>query len=1147
MKIKFLLAASIAGLSAAAILPAPAFAQETTSAITGQVHDDSGNPIAGAKVVVTHVPSGTTSIGNSNASGTYTLRGLRPGGPYTVTVDAPGYALQTVNDVSLTLGEATNVPIEITQTAIVVTASALGANGQLLGSQSSYNSDDIGAVVSARRDVRDIIRRDPMSAYNPNVGGVTIAGGNIRTQRFSVDGLQMQDSFGLNYGGLPSTRGIVSIEAIGQLTVKAAPFDISEGNFQGGAVNVVLKSGTNDIHASAFYSLGGDWGTGNYTRDNQTLPGGTKSVGKTKILDFHNWAYSLSGPLIKDKLFIAGTYEYLSEGAANTYGPTGGSAANSVPNLAQSDIDNVIGVFNSAGYDEYDVGNVPGALSEVDKKGSLKLDWNITDGQRFSASYIHHENGLPNFATGSSTGSSSTTAPYIQLQSNQYRLSEFTNAVSAQLNSQWTNDLSTELRAAYKYYQRGQDAWSGPDYAQFAVCLDDTSQGGLYDSSNASASAYATKCTDGSPIVRMGPDTPRQANKFHSFQTSASANVQLALGTHNIKLEGDYIRTRIYNLFVYGGSSLSSGATGGANGAYYFDSLADFQNRQANELSLNIPSTGNKGDGAVDWAYEMYTAGLQDTWKPFSNFTVNAGARYDWYSSDSPELNTALVSRYSTLYPGLDNTSSLDGRGKLQPRLGFNWTPVHSLRISGGAGLFAGGLSDVFLSNNFSNSGAAINGTGAVLSSVDIVRTGVGDANGPACIERATNTVLPTSLCGAALNNVAGSAPPQAVVDYIKANAGVSASASTNLLDPNFKIPAQWKYNLSAIWRPEFGDSALGSGWTFRADVLHSEAEQAVRWIDLRAQPLVTAGVAQVAPDGRPRYGGIGGSGNFDVELTNTKLGQAWVWSLGLAKELGAVGFSASYTHQNVKDVAGVLTSSSVNSSYSIATSDPNSGGDYGRSSFEVTHTIRANFDFKHNFFGDNETRFNVNWELRSGQPFSTTMIDPAGRNGVFGTAQNTSSHLLYVPDFSLTPTNGGLTYGIVTFKDAGTRDKLMALVEGTKLSGYQGSIAPKNLLSGPWYNKVDLNFAQQIPFIKGSKITALFSIENFLNLLNRDWGSYQDYGVSQTVVTVACNGAAVGGQTCPGYLYSSYSAPTTQTYSKPSLYAIRAGLRFDF
>jgi hypothetical protein len=563
----------------------------------------------------------------------------------------------------------------------------------------------------------------------------------------------------------------------------------------------------------------------------------------------------------------------------------------------------------------------------------------------------------------------------------------------------------------------------------------------------------------------------------------------------------------------------------------------------------------------------VYTFGLQDTWKPTTKLTINAGLRYDTYDADETiAYNQAFANRYSTLYPGLNNLATLNGRAKMQPRVGFNWAPERSFRLSGGVGLFSGGLSDVFISNNYSNSGAAINSTGATITSIDILRNG-GTATAPTCLDRNSNVTLPAALCATALNNVAGGTVPQSVIDYIKANASVAANALTNSLDPRFSLPAQWKYNLSANWKPNFGDSWLASGWNFRADILFSKAQQAIRWIDLRAQPLVANGAVQLAPDGRPRYGGnVGGvapGGNYDIQLTNTTQGRAWVMAFSVAKELGDFHLSASYTHQNVKDVAGILTSSTVSSSYSIPTSDPNSGGDYGRSMFEVTHTIRANMEFKHKFFGDNETRFGLNWELRSGQPFSVTMFDSTtnnatGRAGVFGTVLNTSAHLLYVPDFNLTPTTtasttqgvaGTLTqYGNVIFADAATLTALKTLVTGTELKNYQGKIVPKNLMTGPWYNKVDINVAQQIPFFFHSKITAMFGIENFLNLLNKNWGSYLDYGTSTSVVRVACQTPAAGNaQTCPNYVYSVYSAPKTQAYSKPSLYAIRAGVRFDF
>ena len=1165
-------ALAASSIAIAAAVASPAYAQETTSSITGQVTNDAGSPLGGARIVVIHTPSGTRASTTTDASGSYVLRGLRVGGPYVVRVEAAGWASETIEGISLSVGDALALPVRMAQHEIVVTGTQSRSRNLITSSQSTFRADDIANIVSARRDVRDIVRRDLLAAYNPNVGGVTIAGGNIRTQRFSVDGVQMQDSFGLNYGGLPSTRGIVSIEAIDQLTVKAAPFDVSEGNFQGGAVNVVLKSGTNKFHATAF----GDWGgpslTGKQTRDNRGVLGDVYPVGTTTVLNFTNFGGSLSGPLIRDKLFFAVAYEKLTEGAPNTFGVQGSSAANIVPNLTQAQVDNVVSIFNNSatGYDKYNVGNVPSALPEKDKKISAKLDWNVMDGQRVSLSWVHHENALPNFATGASTGSSSTTAPYISLQSNLYQLTEFNNAFSGQLNSQWTSNFSTEARIAYKFYRRGQDAFFGPDFAQMNVCLDPTPAGS------------ATLCTTGSPIVRLGPDTPRQANKFNNRQLTISTNAQLKMSDHTFKLEYDHFHTNLYNLFVYGGGSVAAGMTGGGSGAYYFDSLQDFSNRTANEYTLTTTTTGTKNDGYVDWSYNVNTIGLQDTWKPSTTLTINGGVRFDMYDGDkSIALNQNFVNRYSALYPGLSNNATLNGRYKAQPRIGFNWAPTPTFRVSGGAGLFAGGLSDVFISNNFSNSGAPINATGAVITSIDVLKTNVG--NTPlTCKDNNTGATLSSAICTAALTGVGGATPPAAVVNYITTNGSVAANALTNSLDPNFKLPAQWKYNLSFNWRPDLTDYHLGDGWNFRADVLYSKAQQAIRWIDLRAQQLVQNGVAQVAPDGRVRYGGtVNGAaagGNYDIQLTNTTKGQALVMAAGATKTFRDLDMTVSYTHQNVKDVAGILASSTVSSSYSIPTSDPNSGGDYGRSTFEVTHTLRAILGFHHKFFGDNETRFGINWELRSGQPFSITMSDSVnstagnascnvsvggtnvatGRACVFGTALNTSSHLFYVPNFGLTPSTtasttqgqaGSLTqYGNVIFADAATLAAVQGLVNGTALKNYQGQIAPKNSFTGPWYNKVDLNFAQQLPFFHGSKITAMFGSENFLNLLNRDWGTYQDFGGSASVVRVACQTPAAGNaQTCPAYIYSTYTAPKTQSYSKPSLYAIRAGVRFDF
>ena len=192
---------------------------------------------------------------------------------------------------------------------------------------------------------------------------------------------------------------------------------------------------------------------------------------------------------------------------------------------------------------------------------------------------------------------------------------------------------------------------------------------------------------------------------------------------------------------------------------------------------------------------------------------------------------------------------------------------------------------------------------------------------------------------------------------------------------------------------------------------------------------------------------------------------------------------------------------------------------------------------------------------------FDNTNNSTSGRASVFGTI-NTSSHLFYVPNFTqaaisgvtyyvnggATPIAGGVQVGNVIFDSQATYAAVQGLVNGTSLKQYQGKIVPKNSLFSPRYNKLDLNFAQQVPLPFGSKVTALFSIENFLNLLNRDWGSYQEYG-NTSLVRVSCarTTVLVGPQACSNYVYSVFNDPKTTTYSKASLWTIRVGARVSF
>lgn len=1113
-----------ASIAALALATATAvYAQETTALIRGSVAS-AGAPVANAQITITNIPSGTVSRAVSDDKGGFTVAGLRSGGPYTVAV-ASTSGNATVTDIFLAVGSPYDLPIDVATTSdIVVTASNVKRAGIASdGPQTTLNAVDISKVASINRDIRDIERRSPFATLdrsNGTFGAVSIAGTNPRFNRFTINGAQVGDTFGLNPDASPTRRGPVPFDALAQVSVSVAPFDIRQSNFQGGTIDTTLLSGTNSFHVNGFYSESTSGLQGN-TIGNQTIP--------TAHYNSKTYGATVSGPIVRDKLFFMGSYERntdprpLSPGAANQV--TNVNDPSGTHFLSDAVVSQVQAIAKNV-YN-YTAGPILAITNNIDEKFVAKLDWNVRDGQKLSFSFINAYDSTDN----PQNSSTSTTSPSIGLQSDAYRLTELQRAGIVQLNSDWTDRFSTEARFVYRSNKRGQDPELGRGFAQFRVCTAPTSSIDLPAAPN--TGNRTTSCGSGNAVVALGPDISRQTNALFTDTYDGSFLMRYQAGNHDFKGLVQYVENRTTNAFLQYSA-----------GSYYFDSLADFQNQTASQFDYQNALTLNPNDTSASFKYGVYTLGLQDDWKINQDLRVTLGLRYDLDQGyNAIRENQNFINRY-----GFGNGKNFDGLFAVQPRISFDYKPTPTLNVRGGYGIFGGGTPDIYFSNSYSNTGAIQNRIASVIRATPV------GANALTC--SAPYTGMNAAVCTAALNGVTGTSIPGIVNSYLTGNTASLATAGTASVDPRFVLPTFHRITLS-VDKKFFGIN-------FGADYLYNKTIESVTFTDLRSVPI------GVLPDGRPRYnflktpGATSAAGgpqtadtNQDIQIKNTPLGHSHIGVVRFDKEFDwGLSLSGSYTYQDVKDVSNA-TSSVASSLYNAqAAGDPNNAA-YGTSSDETKWAFKYSIGYDHAWFRDYRTVIQLFGETRAGRPYSFTMQDSTpGRSAVFGTLGNNDHYLLYVPTST--------TDAKVSYDSAATQRALDALINSTQLSKFRGQIAAKNIARSRANTQLDLHLEQEVPTFIGSSRVALFAdIQNLPNLLNKNWGGLSQVGFPQTaaVVQVACLATATPTgtpvapgvtntnptQTCAQYRYSAYNGPAEQVNFAQSLYLIRIGVRFKF
>ncbi|MGO3301292.1 MAG: TonB-dependent receptor, partial [Pseudoalteromonas sp.] len=552
-----------------------AFANETASSVKGQITGPSGNPATGTEITIIHLPSGSTKTTTVNEQGNFSSKGLRVGGPYKIIVDSDKYEDTQLNDVYLTLGQTYPVTVALStqqMEQIVVSGAPISAQSGSTGPASHFTLEDLESKPAINRDIKDIIRADPRIYIDEtNAGAINCGGGNPRFNSLTVDGMRMNDNFGLNSSGYPTERMPFSFDSIAQVAVELAPFDVQYGGFTSCNINAVTKSGTNEITGGFFYD---------YTNDSMSgdsIEGAKQDLGNYSE---KRYGFNVGLPLIEDKLFLFTSYEKLEGAEIFNYTPFANGR------IDQATIDQVtqIAINNY----NYDPGTMVPSMPVEDEKILVKLDWNINEDHR--ASFVY------NYNDGFSLSQSDADSNEIALSNHFYERGAELQSYVASVYSDWTDDFSTEVRVGYSKLDNRQNSLdTASGFGEFRV---DTGDIDIY----------------------MGPDDSRQANVLNYDNLSLKLAGTYYLEDHEISFGYEREELDVFNLFVQH-----------TEGEYRFSSIEDFENGIAKVYYGNAASQ-NPNDAAGEFSYALNTLYAQDKYELIDyDITITAGLRYDWY------------------------------------------------------------------------------------------------------------------------------------------------------------------------------------------------------------------------------------------------------------------------------------------------------------------------------------------------------------------------------------------------------------------------------------------------------------------------------------------------------------------------------------
>jgi len=1044
-------------------------AQVTTSSIQGQVLDGQGEVLPGANIVATHEPSGTRYGAVSNLDGRFNIANMRIGGPYIISISFIGYQSSSYTGVVLNLGTPYSLnatlrddSTELTE-VIVAGQKSFEFDGNRTGTSTNVSSKQLNDLPQINRSVTEFTRLTPQASGN------SFAGRDSRYNNFQVDGANFNNGFGLSGNPLPGGNAQpISLDAIEQISVNIAPFDVTQSGFTGAGINAVTRSGGNTLKGSAYY----------FTK-NQDLQGRRIGDNELERVDAgtRNFGFRLGGPIIKNKLFFFINAERESETGANASGtnlwrPSENGVAdaeNNISRVRRSEMDAVGNhLRNVWGYEPGRYEGYANEAAQDNTKLLARIDWNINDKNKLAVRY-NQVVGISNQLTNGSSGPRPRTPRDANRVSQNSMVFEnagygFENSVrslTAELNSSISSKVSNQFLFTYSQIQ---DRRTTPSDQLFPfVDIWDKGRG------------------DGDRnYISFGTELFSFNNDVINDNFSFINNLTYVEGKHTITAGVAYEVQKFGNSFTRSGTSY-----------YRYASVEDFLTTGTpNEVApimfgLTYPYEGQETYSRVNFGLASLYA--QDKINVNSRLAVTVGLRFElpMYLNDltaNPSINSLGLLNPEGQEVNYDSGNWPNARVMISPRVGFNYDVKgdRTFILRGGTGIFTGRVPFVWLTN---------------------MPTGAGVLQ---------NTVEPGSYTEVApwIGNVTFQPeryhyvdnPPVGGENVFIPNPRAGAPNSFALVDRDFRMPSVWRTSLGADY--QLGDSPflLTSDFLYTRDINAVYQYGANRAVSATRMDYAGDNREVILPGASAAYNPALGANNATI-LTNTNLkGYAVSATVGVVvPDFRGLSGSLYYTYSDAREISA-NSGSSANSAWG-ASPNINSPNDevLNISNFAIPHRMVGSLSYRIEYANNFATTIGVVYTGAHQGRFSYTYGNDF--NGDF-----INSDLLYLPANSSELKFANIVQsGNVVFTAAQQREAFDKYVADNGLEEFRGGYVPRNEFLRPWLNRFDVRILQDIFTNIGARrntLQASFDIVNFGNLVNKNWGIQENLNGAESILS---------------------------------------------